>query len=60
VKQNINPAVAAVLIVIVVVVAVVWGWRLMGPRTDGPKEPVNMGEMMKKSGQSAMPGSTNR
>ncbi len=47
-KQSLNPAVAGVIVVIAVVVL---GWFLYnktGPRTDGPKEPINMGKMMGK------------
>lgn len=49
-KGNVSPGVAAV-IVIVVLVAVAWfGYKTLGPRTDGPTHPINMGAMMGQAG----------
>ncbi len=47
-KKELNPAIAAVAIVIVIVVAVFFIWRGVGPRTDGPSQPVDMGKVMSK------------
>ena len=55
-KKPINPAVSVVIVIVVVGVAVMLGWKSLGPRTDGPKEPMDMGKMM---GQKGPPSTTN-
>jgi hypothetical protein len=47
-KQGVNPAVAAVAIIIVVVIAAFFIWKGVGPRTDGPSKPVDMGKIIGK------------
>jgi hypothetical protein len=48
-KNAINPAVAGVVIAVIVVLALVFvGWSYLGPRTDGPSQPIDMGKMMGK------------
>lgn len=48
VKQGIPPAVAAIVIILVVAVVGYFIWQGVGPRTDGAKEPINMGKLMGK------------
>ncbi len=62
-KQNVNPAVAAVVIIIVVAVAAALIWKGVGPRTDGPSKPVDMSNVMGKHPSAAAPysgGGANR
>ena len=54
-KKSIHPAVSVVIVVVVVGVAVMLGWNSLGPRTDGPKEPIDMSKAMGKA--SAAPSS---
>jgi hypothetical protein len=58
-KQGVNPAFATVAIVIVVAVAAFFIWKGMGPRSDGPSEPVNMAKMIGKD-KIAPPPNTGR
>lgn len=57
-KKNISPAVATIIIIVVVVIVAMIGWRSLGPRTDGPQQPVDMKKMM--GSQQIAPPSTNR
>jgi hypothetical protein len=48
-KQAVNPAIAGVIIAIVAVLVVLYiGWSYLGPRTDGPSQPINMADKMGK------------
>ncbi len=47
-KQGVNPAVAGVVIVLVVAVVAFFIWKGVGPRSDGPSKPVDMGKLMSK------------
>lgn len=51
--KSVSPAVTGLIIAVVVVVIVLIGWKAVGPRTDGPTEPINMGKIM--GGKSAGP-----
>ena len=47
-KEGVNPVIAGVIIVLVVIVAGFFIWKGMGPRTDGPSHPVDMGKIISK------------
>ena len=47
-KQGVNPAIAAVVIILVVAVVGFFIWKGVGPRTDGPSQPIDMGKLMSK------------
>jgi len=49
VKGSISPGVAVAIIIVVLVVVAIFGYKTLGPRTDGPNHPINMGAMMKAS-----------
>lgn len=52
-EKTVSPAVTGIIIAIVVVVVVLIGWKAMGPRTDGPSEPIDLSKHM--GGNSAGP-----
>ena len=51
--KALSPAIIGIIIAVVVAVIAVIGWRAIGPRTDGPTEPINMGKAM--GGNTAAP-----
>ncbi|MCW3094763.1 MAG: hypothetical protein JWL77_381 [Chthonomonadaceae bacterium] len=44
--KAISPAVTGVIIALIVVVIVIMGWKSLGPRTDGPTEPIDLSKHM--------------
>ena len=49
-KQEVSPAVVVIIVVVIVGVVGFFLWRSTGPRSDGPKEPIDMGKVMGKGG----------
>ncbi len=51
-KGNVSPGVAAAIVIVVLAIVGYFGYKTLGPRTDGPAHPINMGAMMKHAGAS--------
>ncbi|MCS6777137.1 MAG: hypothetical protein RMJ43_05150 [Chloroherpetonaceae bacterium] len=57
-KQNIHPAVAAVIIVVALALLIGWGIKATGPQHEPIKEPIDMSKMMRGGGSGGgAPGS---
>jgi len=48
--KALSPAVTGIIIAVAIAVVVLIGWRSLGERNDGPKEPINMGKIMGAKG----------
>lgn len=47
-KESVNPVLATIAIVLVVAIAAFFIWKGVGPRTDGPSHPIDMGNIIGK------------
>ena len=45
-EKTVSPAVMGIVITLVIVAIALISWKAMGPRTDGPSQPLDMSKAM--------------